>query len=194
MTFLYSPKQCKPVFNHFFFLVFLFYFIRSSEINSDAKRRSKSDFDILIFTQRWPITDCMTWMNRGSDHVCLLPSQRDVWLIHGVWPTKYGTIGPGFCNSSAPFDLDSLDPLIDQMRQYWLNIEKGNCNLKKRIQKIDDNIVLIGKHFQFKQEPRRHHYGSMNGKSMAHALVSSQNYKRRINISAKVWHGFNSTP
>lgn len=102
-----------------------FNFIRSSGINSDAKGRSNQDFDILIFTQRWPITDCMTWMNRGGDNVCLLPSQRDAWLIHGVWPTKYGTIGPGFCNRSAPFDLDSLEPLIDQMRQYWLNIEKG---------------------------------------------------------------------
>lgn len=101
-------------------------FIRSSEINSDAKRKSTKDFDILIFTQRWPITDCMTWMNRGSDHVCLLPSQRDAWLIHGVWPTKFGTMGPFFCNKSAPFDINSLDPLMDQMRQYWLNIEKGN--------------------------------------------------------------------
>lgn len=101
-------------------------FTRSSEINRDAKRSSsKTDFDILIFTQRWPITDCMTWMNKKRDNVCVLPSQRDTWLIHGVWPTKFGTLGPFFCNSSEPFDLDALQPLIDQMRQYWLNIEKG---------------------------------------------------------------------
>lgn len=98
----------------------------SSGINTDAKRRtSNKEFDILIFTQRWPITDCMTWMNKNRDNVCLLPSQRDTWLIHGVWPTKLGTLGPYYCNRSQPFDINTLEPLVDRMRQYWMNIEKG---------------------------------------------------------------------
>lgn len=101
-------------------------FYCSSEINSDVSRvKAKNDFDLLIFTQRWPITDCMTWMNRGEDHVCMLPSQKDTWVIHGIWPTKLGKLGPFFCNSSSPFDINTLEPLMDQLKQYWINIEKG---------------------------------------------------------------------
>lgn len=101
-------------------------FIYSAEINRDVlKRRADHYFDVLIFTQRWPITDCITWMSHGSDHVCTLPSQRDTWIIHGVWPTKFGTLGPFFCNNSEPFDINTLNPLKDQLRQYWTNIRKG---------------------------------------------------------------------
>lgn len=67
----------------------------------------------------------MTWMNRGDNHVCVLPSSKDTWIIHGVWPTKFGTLGPFFCNETAPFDIQTLQPLMDQLRQYWINIEKG---------------------------------------------------------------------
>lgn len=120
---------------NFFSKYISFNLVYRSEINRDETNfSSKHDFDILIFTQRWPITDCMTWMNRGEDHVCVLPSQKDTWTIHGVWPTKIGTMGPFFCNESAPFDINALEPLMDQMKQYWLNIEKGK--LKKGIKSI----------------------------------------------------------
>lgn len=110
--------------NYFYWLNY----ICSSEINSDevGRRANNHYFDVLIFTQRWPITDCITWMGHGDDHVCVLPSQKDTWIIHGVWPTKFGTLGPFFCNNSMPFDLNTLDPLKDQLRQYWTNIRKGS--------------------------------------------------------------------
>lgn len=106
---------------------FCFFSACSSEINRDVQRKAPApiDFDILIFTQRWPITDCMTWMNKGNDHICILPSQKDTWIIHGIWPNKFGKFGPFFCNSSAEFDVNQLQPIMDEMRQYWLNIEKG---------------------------------------------------------------------
>lgn len=106
----------------------IFFFFSSSEINRDVQRKAPNanDFDILIFTQRWPITDCMTWMNKDHDHVCILPSQRDTWIIHGIWPNKFSKFGPFFCNSTAKFDVKELQPIIDEMRQFWLNIEKGN--------------------------------------------------------------------
>lgn len=118
-------------FNWFFFSTFTMcilskHSIYSAGINSDElAKRSNHYFDVLIFTQRWPITDCITWMGGGDDHVCTLPSQKDTWIIHGVWPTKFGTLGPFFCNASQPFDLNTLKPLLDQMRQYWTNIRKG---------------------------------------------------------------------
>lgn len=72
----------------------------------------------------------MEWMEHNKDNVCILPSQKEIWIIHGVWPTRYGSIGPYYCNKSADFDIDALKPFEDQLQQYWINIEKG---LFKRI-------------------------------------------------------------
>lgn len=82
-------------------------------------------FDVLIFTQRWPITSCLEWMEEKQNNVCLLPSQKGIWTIHGIWPTRFGSIGPAFCNKSAEFDVNTLQPFREQLQQYWLNIEKG---------------------------------------------------------------------
>lgn len=67
----------------------------------------------------------MEWMDEGHNHECLLPSQKDIWTIHGVWPTRFGTLGPSFCNKSATFDVNTLKPIMDQLEQNWINIEKG---------------------------------------------------------------------
>lgn len=64
-------------------------------------------------------------MNEGSDHACILPSQKDNWIIHGIWPTQMGTIGPSFCNKSAIFDVNTLKPIMEQLERNWANIEKG---------------------------------------------------------------------
>lgn len=105
----------------------LFFFISNSSEAPDVKfvRGDDHDFDVLIFTQRWPITFCVEWMETNPDHICVLPSQKDVWVIHGIWPTHFGSIGPSFCNRSAHFDVHELDPFIKQLEQFWLNIEKG---------------------------------------------------------------------
>lgn len=86
---------------------------------------NNNEFDVLIFTQRWPITACIEWMEKASDNVCILPSQKNVWGIHGIWPTRIGTMGPFFCNKSATFDIDTLKPIMEQLDLNWLNIEKG---------------------------------------------------------------------
>lgn len=90
-----------------------------------TKLNSKYDFDVLIFTQRWPVTACIQWMDKSENHVCILPSQKDTWTIHGIWPTRFGSIGPSFCNKSSTFDMNTIAPLMDQLEQYWMNIEKG---------------------------------------------------------------------
>lgn len=64
-------------------------------------------------------------METNPNHVCVLPSQKDIWVIHGIWPTRFGTMGPFFCNKTCHFDVHQLDPFINQLEQFWLNIEKG---------------------------------------------------------------------
>uniref|UniRef100_A0A182S7F3 Uncharacterized protein n=1 Tax=Anopheles maculatus TaxID=74869 RepID=A0A182S7F3_9DIPT len=82
-------------------------------------------FDLLIFTQRWPITACYEWRKTGKGHICGLPTPATIWTIHGIWPTKWNTIGPAFCNKSAIFDPSQLTPIEQQLKEHWLNVEKN---------------------------------------------------------------------
>lgn len=43
--------------------------------------------------------------------------------MHGLWPTKTGKEGPAFCPSAIHFDPDALDPIIDELNMYWVNVE-----------------------------------------------------------------------
>lgn len=91
----------------------------------DESFSNDNRFDVLVFTQRWPITGCLEWMEKKDENVCLMPSQHDIWIIHGVWPTQYGKIAPLFCNRSAPFDINALKPFEKELDQFWINIQKG---------------------------------------------------------------------
>ncbi|CAO1322464.1 unnamed protein product [Diamesa serratosioi] len=84
-----------------------------------------TNFDVLIFTQHWPYTVCYQWQEGKKSNECDLPAVKNSWTIHGIWPTKFHTIGPLFCNNTWDFDLDKLAPIADKMKQNWINIEHG---------------------------------------------------------------------
>lgn len=87
---------------------------------------STADWDVLLFTQQWPITTCYHWMEEDNSHSCKLPQEKEFWTIHGIWPTKYGTVGPSFCNKSAEFDYNKIKNIEDKLRLYWPEIEGGH--------------------------------------------------------------------
>ncbi|XP_012527579.1 ribonuclease Oy [Monomorium pharaonis] len=90
------------------------------------KTRPKSnEFDALIFTQRWPLTACFVWKNNSETHSCSLP-KREEWTIHGIWPTKYNTMGPQFCNNSLKFNASTLAPIESELKENWIDIQKGS--------------------------------------------------------------------
>ncbi|XP_020295007.1 ribonuclease Oy [Pseudomyrmex gracilis] len=89
------------------------------------RRQTSNEFDILIFTQRWPLTACFVWKENSADHTCSLP-KHDEWTIHGIWPTKYHTLGPQYCNKSLPFNTDAIAPLESQLKENWLDIQNGS--------------------------------------------------------------------
>ncbi|ETN60942.1 ribonuclease t2 [Anopheles darlingi] len=97
----------------------------SSPAIDDRDAVGNHPFDLLIFTQRWPITACYEWREHNKDHICGLPSPNIVWTIHGIWPTKINTIGPAFCNKSAIFDVSQLSSIESQLEEHWLNVEKN---------------------------------------------------------------------
>lgn len=85
--------------------------------------RAAGDWDILIFTQRWPNTVCMTWEEQSPGHSCNLPKTPHLWTIHGIWPSKFGQIGPQFCNKTVKYNETALDDLKDELDEYWTDIE-----------------------------------------------------------------------
>lgn len=109
----------------FLLLSFLLsYSTTSTTIRSDSDH--KNDFDYLTFTQSWPITVCINWMTTNDENACNLPKQRDSWTIHGVWPSKRASIGPEFCENDSPIQMNTMQSIIERLRQNWPNLKKGN--------------------------------------------------------------------
>jgi len=91
-----------------------------------AKGDHTHDWDFLVFTQHWPLTVCLQWTEEHPKHSCRLPSLNNIWTVHGIWPTKIGEWGPQFCNSSLHFNKTQLDPIKEQLQQYWIDIHNGS--------------------------------------------------------------------
>lgn len=89
------------------------------------RRQTSNEFDVLIFTQRWPPTACFVWKENSESRSCVLP-KREEWTIHGIWPTKFRTIGPEYCNDSMPFDARTLAPLESELKENWIDIQNGS--------------------------------------------------------------------
>lgn len=83
------------------------------------------DWDLLIFTQHWPSTVCLQYEESGENHACVRPRTSDSWTVHGVWPTKLNTIGPGFCDPTMKFDPARLILIRDELVTAWPNLEGG---------------------------------------------------------------------
>lgn len=89
-------------------------------------KKDEKEWDILIFTQHWPVTVCYQWQEASVTHKCLLPPLNNTWTVHGIWPTKIGTFGPENCNTTWRFDPDQISPLMSQLQTYWIDIETHN--------------------------------------------------------------------
>uniref|UniRef100_A0A1B0CEA7 Uncharacterized protein n=2 Tax=Lutzomyia longipalpis TaxID=7200 RepID=A0A1B0CEA7_LUTLO len=99
------------------FLIIGFLTVDVSATNEDHS------WDILIFTQQWPQTVCHQWKKEDRKHNCRMPSTRNLWTIHGIWPTKYNEMGPFFCNSSWTFNVSYIAPIENQLEIFWTNVE-----------------------------------------------------------------------
>ncbi|ENN73371.1 hypothetical protein YQE_10021, partial [Dendroctonus ponderosae] len=81
-----------------------------------------SDWDYLMFSQRWPQTTCSEWEEANSANSCNLPKDRNLWTIHGVWPTKTGKargagllpVGDSLQPRGADADARGSEHLLDQ--------------------------------------------------------------------------------
>lgn len=105
--------------------LFQFHVFNQKFENQKCRKRKSNEFDVLIFTQVWPLTACFVWKESSEKHSCSLP-KRDEWTIHGIWPTRYNTLGPEFCNKSLPFNPSVLAPLESQLKENWKDVHNGS--------------------------------------------------------------------
>lgn len=115
----------KLLIKFFFHVSWANKFKRDNNYPDAQQYQTDSYFDVLIFTQHFPITVCYSWQENSIKNQCSLPPVKDSWTIHGIWPTKFETIGPLYCNSSWPFNFDDLKSIENEMEKAWINVEKN---------------------------------------------------------------------
>ncbi|XP_025405932.1 uncharacterized protein LOC112680138 isoform X2 [Sipha flava] len=104
-----------------------------------------NSWDLLIFTQSWPKTVCYTWKIHNASHECYYPPKKNMWTIHGIWPTKIGTLGPVFCNKSVVFNPDFIYSIKDKLNEYWTDIELLPSNTTETTLLNASNLTLSHK-------------------------------------------------
>lgn len=82
---------------------------------SSPHNKSDHSFDVIVFSQQWPLTFCIYWKIKKKANNCLI---KNVWSIHGIWPTR-DEHGPSYCNTSATLDMDALKPIKTELDQNW---------------------------------------------------------------------------
>ncbi|CAB0006227.1 unnamed protein product [Nesidiocoris tenuis] len=89
-----------------------------------TNRLNDNSWDVYIFTQNWPASVCLSWEEKQKGNACFGAANKTSWTVHGIWPTKLGTIGPSFCNMSLPFYPEGIYSIKDELNEVWSPIEK----------------------------------------------------------------------
>ena len=48
------------------------------------------------------------------------------FTIHGLWPQYNSKTWPQYCNKSSHFDIESLDPIMNDINKYWNTCKQFN--------------------------------------------------------------------
>ena len=78
------------------------------------------NYDLYMFSILWHTTTCKTKGYQCYDLVKNIP--KNIWGIHGLWPTyKNGTI-PNWCNGKNDIDIEiKNETLLKIMQTYWIS-------------------------------------------------------------------------
>merc|ERR1711879_171386 len=80
---------------------------------------SQTKFDVILFVQDWPMSDCISWRNSNGGK-CSIKEYRQ-WTIRGIYPGRRdGKNGPQFCDK-RPLNLNDLWPLMENLTMEWTN-------------------------------------------------------------------------
>nr|ACO12455.1 Ribonuclease T2 precursor [Lepeophtheirus salmonis]ADD24549.1 Ribonuclease T2 [Lepeophtheirus salmonis] len=90
---------------------------------------SKSSYsDHIILSHRWPVTECIEWMQKKDGNGCNIPPTRD-WIIGGFWPYRYDSNLPVYCNKSLKVDEAVLKALKGQLLTNWPSVRSSTTNV-----------------------------------------------------------------
>jgi ribonuclease T2 len=80
-----------------------------------------NEWDHFMFVRIWPEAMCRV-SNALAQGNCVIPDGTTFWTIHGLWPSEGNTDGPGFCNSSAKFQLSPILSIEKTLEAQWPNL------------------------------------------------------------------------
>ncbi|XP_075251838.1 ribonuclease Oy-like isoform X2 [Convolutriloba macropyga] len=86
---------------------------------ANVKTGHTSDFDYYVFTQQWPVSNCLT---ASSYDDCQIPANVSGWLIHGLWPSNFDGSYPAYCDDDYDFNDKEIEPIWGQLAKYWTNL------------------------------------------------------------------------
>jgi ribonuclease T2 len=75
-------------------------------------------FDYLILREIWPASTCLF----PGEHTCAIAKNVSTWVVHGLWPSLRGKIGPESCNRTLPFDYNKIKWLVPELLEFWPNL------------------------------------------------------------------------
>lgn len=79
------------------------------------------DADYLVFSQEWPQTVCID-AKITKEHTCSIPKNVTTWGVHGIWPNKFHTTCPNYCNTSSSFDPAAIEAIYSDLLMLWPNL------------------------------------------------------------------------
>lgn len=91
---------------------------RSIHDSFESVEQGSTDFDYLVFRQIWPQSSCMF----PGKNTCTIGNGVNTWVVHGLWPSVKGEMGPSFCDRSYPFDMNKINWLASSLEEYWPNL------------------------------------------------------------------------
>ena len=51
-----------------------------------------------------------------------ISEDNSIWTIHGLWPSRYGTNGPSNCKSQENFNVEKLQSILEDLKQFWPDV------------------------------------------------------------------------
>jgi len=81
--------------------------------------RSDPNFDYFVLSLQWPESTAIRY---SDDHKIVIHKNVTTWSVHGLWPSYISGSGPFNCNTSWPFNMEVIDPILGDLLKYWPNL------------------------------------------------------------------------
>lgn len=88
----------------------------------------------LIFTQFFIPPICQTWCGYNQTTIAPCNNAKQLGIdfsIHGLWPEYYNNSYPSYCNNSIVFDPTKLQPIMNDLNNYWPSYMGNNSDFWK---------------------------------------------------------------